>query len=94
MKNCKGFTITELLIALGVIAVLTTIMLPIVHSLIPDQNTLMAKRAFYTTETIINSIINDNTCYPPLRSKIGFTDGAGYKRCTLWNQDKSENKKR
>ena len=91
MKNYKGFTITELLIALGVIAVLTTIMLPIVHSLMPNQNTLMAKRAFYTTETIINGMINNNGCYPPLRNKTGFDDGAGYKKCQLWNDEKPDN---
>lgn len=60
----KAFTLSELLIALGVIGVLTAIVMPIVFSLAPDQNTLMAKRAFYTTETVISNLMNDNLCYP------------------------------
>ncbi|MDY6309835.1 MAG: prepilin-type N-terminal cleavage/methylation domain-containing protein, partial [Cyanobacteriota bacterium] len=45
----KAFTLSELLIALGVIAILTAISMPIIHNLLPDQNVVMAKRAFYTT---------------------------------------------
>ncbi|MDY6382629.1 MAG: prepilin-type N-terminal cleavage/methylation domain-containing protein, partial [Cyanobacteriota bacterium] len=44
-----AFTLSELLIALGVIAILTAISMPIIHNLLPDQNVVMAKRAFYTT---------------------------------------------
>lgn len=85
----KAFTISELLIALGVIAILTTVLMPIVHSLIPDQNTLMAKRAFYTVETVINALINDDGCYPTIRTEEGFTDGNAYKKCTGWTTGKA-----
>ncbi|MDY6309889.1 MAG: prepilin-type N-terminal cleavage/methylation domain-containing protein, partial [Cyanobacteriota bacterium] len=48
--ECKSkigaFTLSELLIALGVIAILTAISMPIIHNLLPDQNVVMAKRAF------------------------------------------------
>ena len=87
----KAFTISELLIALGVIAVLTTVLMPIVHSLIPDQNILMAKRAFYTTETVINGLINDEGCYPSIRAKEGFENDSGYTKCSNWGKDSEEN---
>ncbi|HCB11579.1 MAG TPA: hypothetical protein DEO94_05525, partial [Cyanobacteria bacterium UBA11991] len=32
----KAFTLSELLIALGVIAILTAISMPIIHNLLPD----------------------------------------------------------
>ena len=87
----KAFTISELLIALGVIAILTAVLMPIVHSLIPDQNTLMAKRAFYTVETVINALINDDGCYPVIRTEEGFTDGAAYKKCSGWSTGNANN---
>ena len=77
----KAFTLSELLIALGVIGILTAILMPIVFSLAPDQNALMAKRAFYTTETIISDLLNDSSCYPKILSRAGLDDGLGYYKC-------------
>ncbi|MDY6359532.1 MAG: prepilin-type N-terminal cleavage/methylation domain-containing protein, partial [Cyanobacteriota bacterium] len=65
----KAFTLSELLIALGVIAILTAISMPIIHNLLPDQNVVMAKRAFYTTETIISDLLNYQYCYPKQRAR-------------------------
>ena len=91
MKNIKrkAFTLSELLIALGVIGVLTAIVMPIVFSLAPDQNVLMAKRAFYTTETIISNLMNDNFCYPKKNSRVGLDDGYGYVRCKKWGGEEN-----
>ena len=80
----KAFTLSELLIALGVIAILTAISMPIIHNLLPDQNVVMAKRAFYTTETIISDLLNDQYCYPKQRARVGLDDGLVYKRCEKW----------
>lgn len=85
----KAFTLTELLIALGVIGVLTAILMPIVFSLRPDQNTLMAKRAFYTTETIISDLLNDNFCYPRMSSRVGLDDGMGRSKCKKWGGEEN-----
>ena len=86
--ECKSkigaFTLSELLIALGVIAILTAISMPIIHNLLPDQNVVMAKRAFYTTETIISDLLNDQYCYPKQRARVGLDDGLVYKRCEKW----------
>ena len=80
----KAFTLSELLIALGVIAILTAISMPIIHNLLPDQNVVMAKRAFYTTETIISDLLNYQYCYPKQRARVGLDDGLVYKRCEKW----------
>lgn len=86
----KAFTLSELLIALGVIGILTAILMPIVFSLTPDQNALMAKRAFYTTETVISDLLNDPTCYPKILSRAGLDDGLGYYKCKKWGGDENK----
>ena len=58
--------------------------MPIIHNLLPDQNVVMAKRAFYTTETIISDLLNDQYCYPKQRARVGLDDGLVYKRCEKW----------
>ncbi len=85
----NAFTLSELLIALGVIAILTAISMPIIHNLLPDQNVVMAKRAFYTTETIISNLLNDQYCYPKQRVAAGLDDGLGYIRCEKWGAEKN-----
>lgn len=85
----KAFTLTELLIALGVIGILTAIVMPIVFNLAPDQNALMAKRAFYTTETVISDILNDNYCYPRTLARSGLDDGLGYSKCKKWGGEEN-----
>lgn len=91
MRNVnKAFTLTELLIALGVIGILCAILLPVIFNLMPNQNTMMAKRAYYIVQSVIADIINDEACYPDKSSandddrRLGFDDGYGYSNCTLW----------
>ena len=92
--NKKAFTLTELLIALGVIGVLTAILLPVIMNLIPDQNVLMAKRAYYATQTIVSDMMNNEACYPDMTDaadeserRIGFDDGFPRSNCVGWNSE-------
>lgn len=86
----NAFTLTELLVALGVIGILCAILLPVIFNILPNQNTLMAKRAYYMTQTVIADLLNDEGCYPDKTSandgdkRIGFDDGFGYTNCRLW----------
>ena len=87
----KAFTLTELLVALGVIAVVCAILLPVVFNLMPNQNTIMAKRAYYTISSVVSELINDPACYPDKTSgsasetRVGFDDAAGYANCSKWD---------
>ena len=86
----KAFTLTELLIALAVVGVLVAILLPVILNLLPDQNALMAKRAYYTVQTITSNLLNDDACYPPKEHaqsadmRGGLDDGYGYADCKMW----------
>jgi len=86
----KAFTLTELLIALTVIGVLIAILLPVIFNIMPDQNALMAKRAYYAVQSVTNSLINDEACYPNKTQALeddardGFDDGYGYADCVMW----------
>lgn len=101
----KAFTLTELLIALAVVGILIAILLPVISNLIPDQNALMAKRAYYGVQQITSDLINDGACYPDKtqameytsedgtvvdESRTGFDDGYGYSDCMLWGGNKNE----
>jgi len=86
----KAFTLTELLVALGVIGILCAILLPIIFNLLPNQNVIMAKRAYYMVQSVVADLINDEACYPDKTSgttgnaRVGFDDGYGYANCNLW----------
>lgn len=92
----NAFTLTELLVALGVVGILCAILLPVIFNLLPNQNTVMAKRAYYLVQSVIADLINDEACYPDLTSattdkRVGFDDGAGYPNCRLWGGEYNTN---
>ncbi len=93
-----AFTLTELMVALGIIGILCAIMLPIIFNLMPDQNTIMAKRAYYAIQEVVADLINDDACYPDLTindsgARIGFDDEAGHDGCSGWTSGSSANSK-
>lgn len=79
----KGFTLTEIMIALAVIAILTVILMPMIFKLRPNQEVLMTKRAYYQTLTIVSEMINNEKCYPPVYDSDGFLDGRKYDTCDI-----------
>ena len=91
----RAFTLTELLVALGVIGILCAILLPVIFNMLPNQNTIMAKRAYYTVQTVVADLINDEGCYPDKTSatdankKYGFDDGFGTANCALWGGEEN-----
>lgn len=87
----NAFTLTELLVALGVIAILCAVLLPVIFNLMPNQNTIMAKRAYYTLQTVVSDMLNDEACYPDRTNaldnpRVGLDDGFGYVNCVPWGE--------
>ena len=67
MRRLKGFTLTELMIALAVIGILVAVVTPTIMKTRPNKNKMMIKKTFYTTEQIVSSLINDARLYPDMR---------------------------
>ncbi len=63
----KGFTLTELMIALAVIGIIVAVVTPAIMKTRPNKNKMMVKKTFYATEQIVNSLINDDILYPDMR---------------------------
>ncbi len=63
----KGFTLTELMIALAVIGILVAVVTPAIVRTRPNKNKMMVKKTFYVAEQIVNSLINDESLYPDMR---------------------------
>lgn len=79
----KGFTLTEIMIALAVIAILTVILMPMIFKMRPNQEVLMTKRAYNQTLTIVSEMINNEKCYPFVYDEVGFEDGRHYTDCPV-----------
>lgn len=71
MKKFLGFTLTELMIAITVLGVLTAAVLPAVLGNNPNQNKIMIKKAYYTTAEVISEMINNETLFSRF-SEDGF----------------------
>ena len=67
MKKILGFTLTELMIAITVLGILTAAVLPAILGNNPNQNKVMMKKAYYTTAEVISEMINDESLF----SRIG-----------------------
>ncbi len=64
MRRFKGFTLTELMVALAVIGIVVAVVTPAVVRMRPNKNKMMVKKTFYTTEQIVSTLINDQRFYP------------------------------
>lgn len=62
----KGFTLSELMVAMAVLGVLCAVVLPMVMNNNPNQNKMMIKKAYYTVSEVVSDLINDEALYPTL----------------------------
>ena len=94
--NKKAFTLTELIIALGVIGILAAVLMPIIANMLPDTNAIMAKRAYYAVQNVVSDMINNGDCYPDTSRasstdlrRLGLEDGYRYPNCVGWETNAS-----
>ena len=57
---------------------------------------MMAKRAYYTVQSVVSDLINDEACYPDRTNsattkRIGFDDGTANANCRAWNDTATYN---
>ena len=55
----KGFTLTEVIIVLVIIAALALVLVPNIMKAMPDDHSIKYKKAFYTIQEIVSDIAND-----------------------------------
>lgn len=67
MKKLKGFTLTELMVAMGVIGILVAVVTPAIMKTRLNKNKMMIKKSFYTAEQIVSTLINDERLYPDMK---------------------------
>ena len=71
MKKFRGFTLSELMVALAVIGILVAIVTPAIFKNRPNKNKMMVKKSFYIVEQVVSTMINDDNMYPDMRSNCG-----------------------
>jgi len=62
--NRKGFTLTEVMVTLGLLGIIAAITVPAVMNIAPDTNKIMFKKSYSTLEKAIDEMINDESLYP------------------------------
>lgn len=67
MRKLKGFTLTELMVAMAVIGILIAVVTPAIMKTRPNKNKMMIKKSFYTAEQVVSTLINDEKLYPDMR---------------------------
>ena len=67
----KGFTMTEILVAMSIVGVLAAIMIPAFYRSKPNQEMLMLKKSYYMMSRTISELINDDDFY---NENEGFSD--------------------
>ncbi len=60
----KGFSLPEVLIAIGIIGVLAVILIPMLNKDSPSRNKVIYRKAYNTLAQIVANMINDDVNYP------------------------------
>ena len=71
----KGFTLGEMVVTIGVVGFLAMVLLPVIKDVMPNQEQVMFKKAYYTTERAVAELVNDEELYP--EAEDGQTDYLG-----------------
>lgn len=64
LNRRKAFTLSEVMVALGVLGVLAAITVPVIINTRPDNNKIMFKKAYLTASKVVTEMINDEANYP------------------------------
>lgn len=69
MKKNKGYTLSEILVALGIIGIIAAIGAPMVNKARPDQTKIMFLKAYDSLTEAVSEIVNTPTIYAHTYSK-------------------------
>lgn len=75
--NREGFTLAEILLAVITLGILSAILVPAVQKLIPDDNPIMYKKTYSELQTLISTLVGDETLYPTTLDSYAYTTSSG-----------------
>lgn len=82
IRNYKfGFSLAEVLVTMGLLGVLTSMLIPVLHSVQPNQNKILLRKGYQVVERTVNLMINDDALYPDDDAFANSTYGGGQKFC-------------
>lgn len=62
----NGFTLMEILLALGIVGVLSAVLMKVLTGVAPDVGKAKFLKAYATTRLVVSEMINDTTMYPDM----------------------------
>ena len=63
-KIKHGFTLTEVLITLVIIAIISLILMSLVQNALPNEDILLVKKSLQTAQSVVQQLTNDARIYP------------------------------
>lgn len=63
MSKKKGFTLSEILVALGIVGIISAITIPSIHKVLPDKDKGIVLKTYKTINEINNDILGDPGLY-------------------------------
>jgi len=65
MKNkTAAFSLGEILVALAIVGVIASLILPAINQIQPDRQKMMFKKAYTNVERVVTELVNDDYLYP------------------------------
>jgi prepilin-type N-terminal cleavage/methylation domain-containing protein len=83
-KHRYGFTFAELMMSLLIIAVLASILIPVIVNKKPNRSKVMFRKAYYVVERVVSELINDDELYPD-----ESTNGEGFLNSYIYSTNAS-----
>lgn len=60
----KGFTLAEMTVVVGILGFVGVVCLNVLKNVLPNQEQVMFKKAYYITERAVSELVNDDDLYP------------------------------
>lgn len=84
MKNkLAAFSLGEILVALAIVGVIASLILPTINQIQPDKQKMMFKKAYTNVERVVTELVNDDYLYPEAsddgKAYVGFDNTANVK---------------